>query len=102
MLTGKPDNPKGELPPRGRLSAWIESRPVQGLIIALIVVNAAILGMETSPALMAVLGPGIILADRIIMGIFVAEIALKLIASCLLYTSPSPRDDTLSRMQSYA
>ena len=32
MLTGKPDNPKGELTPRGRLSAWIESRPVQGLI----------------------------------------------------------------------
>ena len=81
MLTGKPDNPKEELTSRGRLSVWIESRPVQTLIIVLIVVNAAILGMETSPALMSVLGPGIILVDRIILGIFVVEIALKLIAS---------------------
>jgi voltage-gated sodium channel len=37
---------------RERAGEWIESSPVQYFIISLIVINAVILGMQTSPELM--------------------------------------------------
>lgn len=66
--------------PRQRIGSWVESRPVQRLIVGLILINAVILGLETSSTAMAALGPTLIAADRIILAIFVAEIALKLFA----------------------
>lgn len=66
---------------RALLGDWIESTGVQRIIIALIVVNAAILGMETSPALMAGYGEYLIAADQLILSVFVAEILIKLIAT---------------------
>lgn len=64
---------------RGRLLAFIEHRRVQQGIIALILINAVLLGLETWPAAMAVAGGVILAIDRAILGIFVVEIAIRLI-----------------------
>ncbi|SEQ05878.1 voltage-gated sodium channel [Ectothiorhodospira magna] len=70
---------------RARVGAFIESAPIQRLIITLILINAAILGLATSPALMEKTGPWLMYADRIILGIFVVEILLKLYAQGLSF-----------------
>ncbi|SIT65680.1 voltage-gated sodium channel [Ectothiorhodosinus mongolicus] len=63
---------------RGRLGGFIENRTTQRLIIALILINGVILGLETSPALMDQVGPWLIGADRLILSVFVVEILIKL------------------------
>ena len=63
---------------RGRLKRFIERPRVQQGIIVLIVLNAAILGMETSAALMAHAGRIIVALDQLILAVFVAEIASRL------------------------
>ncbi len=65
---------------RTQLGAWIELPRVQGIIIALIVLNAITLGMETSPTLMAQFGDVLLLLDRLILSVFVVEIGIKLTA----------------------
>lgn len=65
---------------RQTLGAWVESKRVQNFIIGLIVINAIILGMETSPTIMAHIGPQLLALDKLILGVFVVEIGLKLIA----------------------
>jgi len=65
---------------RARAGHWIESRPVQRVIIALILINAVILGLETDPDIMARMGTQLIAADRVILGVFVLEILIKLFA----------------------
>jgi voltage-gated sodium channel len=60
------------------LAAWLETPLVQRTLIVLILVNAVILGMETSPSLMADWGRWLVAADRAILAVFVVEIALKL------------------------
>lgn len=65
---------------RERAGNWVESRPVQNFVIALIVINAVILGMQTSGSLMSQMGSHLILADQIILSVFVLEIAIKLYA----------------------
>ncbi len=65
---------------RQTLGAWVESNGVQNFIIGLIVINAIILGMETSPTIMAHIGPQLLALDGLILGVFVVEIGLKLIA----------------------
>ncbi len=65
---------------RARIGDWIESAPVRNAIIAVIVFNAIILGMETSPNIMGSVGPLIVALDRVCLAIFVVEIALKLFA----------------------
>lgn len=60
------------------LRAFIEHRRVQGAIIALILINAVLLGLETWPAVMGVAGGLIRALDKAILGVFVAEIALRL------------------------
>ncbi len=69
-----------ETGPRARLADWIESAPVRNAIIAVIIFNAIILGMETSPTIMESAGPLIIALDRACLAIFVIEIAIKLFA----------------------
>lgn len=69
--------------PRGlrqRAGEWIESSPIQRAIIVLIILNGVILGLETSRAAMAVAGAWLVAADRIILGVFVVEILIKLFA----------------------
>ena len=59
----------------------IVSAPLfEHLIIALILVNGVILGMETSPDLVAQYGDLFHLANHLILGIFILEAALKMMA----------------------
>jgi voltage-gated sodium channel len=71
--------PQGSSSPiRRRLGAFIEQPYVQRVIIALILVNAAILGLETSVAVMASTGQLLQALDRVILTVFVVEIAIRL------------------------
>lgn len=65
---------------RARARAWIEQPRVQNVVIVLILLNAALLGLETSAAAMAVAGGLIVGIDRAILAVFVVEIALRLYA----------------------
>ena len=67
------------------LATWLETPLVQRSLIALILLNAVILGLETSPSLMADWGPWLIAADRAILAVFVVEIALRLVAHRFKY-----------------
>jgi voltage-gated sodium channel len=64
---------------RASLQAFIEHPRVQQGIIALILLNAVLLGLETWPTAMAAAGGVILAIDRAILGIFVVEIAIRLI-----------------------
>lgn len=66
---------------RQRLENFVEHPRVQGFIIALIIINAITLGLETSSAVMQQIGPALHLLDHAILAVFVAEVALKLIAT---------------------
>lgn len=63
---------------RGRVTGFVEDRRTQYAITALIVVNAIIIGFETSPAIMERAGGLLTALDRIILAIFVGELLLKL------------------------
>jgi len=63
---------------RDRLRAFINHPRVQALIIVLILVNAVLLGLETSPSVMAAAGRFILLVDRAILAVFVVEIVIRL------------------------
>ncbi len=65
---------------RERVRRWIEQPGFQTTIIVLIVVNAAILGLETWPAAMDKAGVLLKVVDRAILAVFVVEIALRLYA----------------------
>jgi len=65
-------------PWRTRLNQFVESVPIQRLIIGLILINAVILGLETSPAVMAQWGPLLRGIDGLILTVFVIEITLRL------------------------
>jgi voltage-gated sodium channel len=65
---------------RQRVRRWIEQPRVQSAIIGLILLNAALLGMETSPVAMAAAGGLIVALDQAILVVFVVEIALRLYA----------------------
>ncbi|MBN9669312.1 ion transporter [Roseibium aggregatum] len=65
---------------RERTRALVTSRNWEFGIIAVIVVNAVTLGLETSPVVMARAGDLLHLIDRVILGIFVVELALRLYA----------------------
>ncbi len=51
---------------------------MQWFITVLIVINAIILGLETSPTVMAAVGPTLHLIDQVILGVFVVELALRI------------------------
>ncbi len=63
---------------RDRIRALIESERFQNTIIGLIVINAMILGLETSKNLMIRYGDILETIDSIILAIFIIEIALRL------------------------
>jgi voltage-gated sodium channel len=63
---------------RDRLAGFIEQPRVQHAILALILVNAVTLGLETSPAVMARFGEALHLLDKAILSVFVLEIAVRL------------------------
>jgi voltage-gated sodium channel len=70
----------GVQPYRIALARAVESRPIQGLIISLILINAAVLGLETDAGLREQYGTWLIAVDRLCLVAFVAELTVKLIA----------------------
>ncbi|MDP7393524.1 MAG: ion transporter, partial [Alphaproteobacteria bacterium] len=63
---------------RLRLSQIIEARATQLIIIALIVLNAIVLALETSTSIVLQYGSILRLADQILISIFVVELLLKI------------------------
>jgi voltage-gated sodium channel len=61
-----------------KLKTFVESNAFTGTIMALIIVNAVTLALETSPSIMATFGFGLIVFDRLVLAIFVVELLLKL------------------------
>ena len=68
------------MPGRARVRTLVESGSFQRLITAIILVNAAALGCETSPRLLAEYGVLLHAIDRLALGVFVLEMALRLYA----------------------
>lgn len=65
---------------RKKVAQIVESPVFVAVITALIIVNAVTLGLETDKDVMAAYGAYLHLADKMLLGIFTAEIALKLFA----------------------
>ena len=61
------------------LKRIVESARFQHFIVAVIVINAITLGLETSPTMMAQAGGLLLALDRAALIVFVVEIAMKLI-----------------------
>jgi voltage-gated sodium channel len=71
-----------------KLSSIVESRAFNLLITIVIVINAIVLGLETSPRVMSAAGPVLLAIDAAALWIFTLEIGLKL----WLYRSRFLRD----------
>lgn len=87
--TRAPDNAKPRSGPgpapsrwysRAVLGRWIESTRVQNVIVAVIVINAATLGFETSETVMSRYADLLHTIDRVCLVIFVGELLVKLYA----------------------
>ncbi len=63
---------------RLRLAGFIQEERVQRAILALILINAVILGLETVPSVMAAAGEVLHALDLAILSVFVVEIAIRL------------------------
>jgi voltage-gated sodium channel len=64
---------------RQRLKAFIENSTIQRTLLALILVNAVILGLETSSEVMATAGSFLIALDKAILAVFVIELTIRLL-----------------------
>ncbi|GAB5558477.1 MAG: hypothetical protein SynsKO_01240 [Synoicihabitans sp.] len=65
---------------RERLITFLETKPFQHAITAVILINAAVLGLKAGPDQGAGAPWILIKADKICLGIFLVELALKLVA----------------------
>jgi len=63
---------------RDKVKIWVEHASFNRVILTLILLNAVLLGMETSTSLMAQYGATLLLLDKIFLGIFVIELLLRL------------------------
>nr|WP_319386235.1 ion transporter [uncultured Roseibium sp.] len=70
---------------RNQVKALVTSRNWEFCIIGIIMLNAVTLGLETSPWMMDRFGTLLITIDRIILGIFVVELLLRLYAHGLKF-----------------
>lgn len=57
---------------------WIESKNIQAFVIGVILLNALILGLETSKAAMASFGGFLLVLDKLCLVVFVAELIIKM------------------------
>lgn len=62
------------------LADWLDRPRIRQFIIGVIIFNAILLGLETSPEVMGAAGTIILTLDWICLAIFVIEITLKLVA----------------------
>ena len=65
---------------RAWLREWVESAPFRYTVLVLIFVNAIILGLETSPGVMASVGDALHVIDKFILWVFVVELVLRMYA----------------------
>ena len=65
---------------RDQLIKTLTSQSWERFIIGVILVNSVTLGLETSPTVMQHIGPILLTLDKLILGIFVIEILLRLYA----------------------
>lgn len=65
---------------RSRLGRFVSNSRTEMVLIALILINAVILGIETFPSAMARYGDILHAIDAFILGIFVIEIVLRIVA----------------------
>lgn len=63
-----------------QVATWLQKNWVQRSLLSLILINAVILGLETSPGIMAVAGAPLMWLDKLILAIFVLEIVLRIFA----------------------
>ena len=63
-----------------KIENFVAHHWIQTGIVVLIIINALLLGMETSESIMDVYGPELHLLDHAILGIFICEIALLMLA----------------------
>lgn len=63
---------------RTKLAAWLETSMVKNFILVVIIVNAITLGLGTSSWVAEETGPLLAIFDKIVIGIFVLEMVLKL------------------------
>ena len=74
---------------KDRLQQLVEGTRFQNFIVGLIVINAVILGLETSDTVMARFGEALKFADSVILKVFVVEILLRLFVYRLrFFTQP--------------
>lgn len=67
-------------PWRLRLAEWVESPPVQRAVVAVILLNAVVLGLETDARVMGAAGGLVLAIDRACLAVFVVELAARLVA----------------------
>ena len=65
---------------RQALGEWLESPGVRNSIVAIILFNAVVLGVETSDTVMSRFGNAVMAVDLVCLYIFTIEIGLKLVA----------------------
>ncbi|WP_083225451.1 ion transporter [Neptunicoccus sediminis] len=65
---------------RARLTQWVESPQVRYFVLAVIMVNAIVLGLETSETVKQMSGGLLAVIDGICLAIFVVELLVKLVA----------------------
>jgi voltage-gated sodium channel len=61
------------------LRKWVEDPRTERFIMALIILNAITLGLETSDSVMARFGPLLTVIDRVVIGVFVLEILARFV-----------------------
>jgi voltage-gated sodium channel len=61
-----------------RAGKWVEGRSAQTFITALIIINAIILGLDTSPSVVEAIGPFLSVLDQSILGVFIIELVLRI------------------------
>jgi voltage-gated sodium channel len=62
-----------------KIARRVEAPLVQRIIVVLILVNAVVLGLETSPEMMARMGGALVAVDRFCLLVFLAELLIKLV-----------------------
>ena len=72
---------------RSILAGFIATRRFEWVIIALVVLNAIILGLETYPSVMSAVGPWLRGLDGIILTVFVIELGLRFFVHRLKFFS---------------
>ena len=65
---------------RRELARRVESRPFQHFVVVVILLNAAILGMETDPGMMEKFGSALQVIDKLCLLVFLVELTAKLLA----------------------